>query len=309
MSPTTEIDENITTMPSQMTDVVASALPNGQPQSVILDKFTLFPKLPLELRLIIWALVAPAPAIIIQRKSTVKGRRFHFSRAVPTVLHVCRESRMEYLETGSSDETLERRRAAHPLYKLYFRNRSKKSAGVYMDMDIDSFWGKHYRCSPQFLRTFGHSETLKHIQYTGIFELSLKTTRTGMPLKHLVLSYELFKPLNVYDLAVLTCALPCLEKLTILVTEKDIKSISGGQGPTTYNPEIDEQLDDSGMSSRCTRLVALVRNDARKLDVLKDIFPDRKHPVRKIRFERQFVEMEDLTIPKLPLDALASSAS
>ncbi|CZR66216.1 uncharacterized protein PAC_16117 [Phialocephala subalpina] len=127
----------------QLTDNAAPA-----PCSTPLTEFTLFPKLPIELRLLIWAFAAPAPATVAQRYSHVgsmKGNRWtYLDRAggVPALLHACQDSRKEYLEDdGEYDvEATVVRRRGHPVYKSILTLGIEHRGGAYISTDIDSFW-------------------------------------------------------------------------------------------------------------------------------------------------------------------------
>jgi hypothetical protein len=104
-------------------------------------EFTGFSLLPLEVRMKIWGYAAPEPYTVVQRESRTSRYRYTFSRPVPALLHACRESRYEYLEIDDDDGApLERRRREHPVYKLSFNGRTRRSP-VYFSTDIDTFWG------------------------------------------------------------------------------------------------------------------------------------------------------------------------
>ncbi|CZR59336.1 uncharacterized protein PAC_09228 [Phialocephala subalpina] len=99
-------------MDYSITQELASKAP-AQPSTTTLkaetelfSEFTLFPKLPIELRLLVWTLAAPAPTTIVQRKSSVKGRSYFFDRPVPAFLQACRESRVvtEYKEVSLAEQ-------------------------------------------------------------------------------------------------------------------------------------------------------------------------------------------------------------
>jgi hypothetical protein len=103
-----------------------------------------FDKLPIELRLKIWGMAAPEPAFIVQVPRGKAGKGYTYTRAVPAVLHACRESRNEYLDPGLSEcqESVNRRRKVHPVYKLSFHSSDgSREAPVYFSSDIDTFCG------------------------------------------------------------------------------------------------------------------------------------------------------------------------
>lgn len=154
-----------------------------------LAEFTIFNKLPIELRLRIWAFAAPGPATIAQRSSDVPDRPYYFVRSggVPVLLHVCRESRMEYLEpgVGKDNETINvsRRQHSHPVYKLYFRNDNPNSAGAYMSLEIDTFWPMAYASDidPWYDATASSNTMTRH--YRGACE------EVAHDLKHIAVNF------------------------------------------------------------------------------------------------------------------------
>jgi hypothetical protein len=99
-----------------------------------LTHFTLFLKLPIKLRLIIWRLTTPDPCVIIQYRSRKIKSRFVYKRKVPPVLHTCAESRTEFLDTGTT--TKENR----IVYSLQFRSERLRCSPVFLSFQIDSFW-------------------------------------------------------------------------------------------------------------------------------------------------------------------------
>jgi len=62
------------------------------------DVFYLFPKLPFELRQIIWRYADPDSYTVIQRENTDYFSRLTISRPVPALLHVCKDSCTEYID-------------------------------------------------------------------------------------------------------------------------------------------------------------------------------------------------------------------
>ncbi|KUJ13509.1 uncharacterized protein LY89DRAFT_687579 [Mollisia scopiformis] len=138
----------------------------------------------------IWAFASPEPAFVAQVKSRKVGRRYHQLREIPAVLHTCRESRNEFLETDDpNDISLQRRRLAHPVYKLHFREGSTRNGlrGRFMSSDTDTFW-------PLEIDTIGHafanhfvnpslSPVLRHLTITrcSLDEWELKSLIDKVP--------------------------------------------------------------------------------------------------------------------------------
>ncbi|KAF8856446.1 hypothetical protein BDZ45DRAFT_691821 [Acephala macrosclerotiorum] len=233
-----------------------------QLQPLSFDKFTLFPKLPTELRLAVWAFASPGLAVIIQKMSRVRGRRFHFDRAVPAVLHTCRESREMFLDGGEGDKkktsskkgkgdegAKKYRKRDHPVYKFCFRNQSPKSGGAFFSAGIDSFWGMQY-----------HGKR-------GITNLNV---------------------------------LPNLGTLTVLIPEAELFFGRHGRDVQmgSYEPEVNGELDDSDSASARGHHVSKAKLLTKELDKLKILHPDKSFPVLKFRWEKQFVEVENLNVPK-----------
>jgi hypothetical protein len=107
-------------------------------------QFCPFNRLPTELRMKIWSFAVPEPAWIIQVPHTTKWACFTYTRPVPAILQVCRESRDEYLDTGAIElQALMRgRRKRHPVYKLCFAK--VRESPVYFSYEIDTFCGLRY---------------------------------------------------------------------------------------------------------------------------------------------------------------------
>ncbi|CZR52584.1 uncharacterized protein PAC_02461 [Phialocephala subalpina] len=244
-----------------------------------LTEFLLFPKLPIELRLMVWALAAPEPATVAQRKSRVKGRDFYYLRpgGVPALLHACKESRYEYLEEDTNDKDakaeIESRRRKHPVYKLFFRKYSKTSAGAYMSVDVDTFWAMHFE-----------------------FE-------AASSVKHLAVTYSDFSRVALWSFE-------SLESLTVLVEEKELLERFGG--PITYPAEVDSQMTQlsdmnlaiivSGRQFVMGLTMSIIHGENTKFGSL---------PL-KWRYERQFIRAENLRIPEIedgPKNAGASKAT
>ncbi|CZR58046.1 uncharacterized protein PAC_07936 [Phialocephala subalpina] len=228
---------------------------NDDTKQPTFDKFTFFPKLPIELRLAIWALAAPEPAIIKQRISSVKGRRFHFARTVPVVLHACRESRNQYLNENGNDETLERCCQAYPVYKM-------------------------------------------HSAPGGVLAPTCQPTLT---LSHLILTYDVHCVVGVRDFRMFKKYFSCMKKLTFVVPEADLK-LDDRNRVIVYKPEIDGEMDDSDMRDPVTRPWIFTWRDGLDeiplmLEAAKPVYPDETFPVVKIRFEKQFVEVENVEWP------------
>lgn len=240
--------------------------------------FTLFPKLPLEIRLAIWTLLAPPPAVIIQRLSSKKGRQFRFIREIPVVLHVCRESRIEYLETNDpTDTSLKRRQNAHPVYKLYFGNSTKTGCKVFMS-NFDSVW-------------------------TTWPSLKAKWMKPQPSLKHLFIDLPSNPPTSAYYIE-LNERFPKLEVITFIISLKLLggRSIIGQW--SSYGPEMDGEMDEANLRCPLTSYFLNFKYAckssyaiAEKLGIARGVRQDGNFAVLKFRIEEQFMENENIRFP------------
>lgn len=249
-----------------------------------LNEFVFFPKLPLELRLMIWAMAEPTPAIVAQRKSGIEGRAYYYLRSggVPAVLHVCQESRQEYLEIETNDKVIkaeiEYRRRKHPIYKLCFRTHNKLSPGVYFSVDVDTFWPA----------TKGRSRARER----AVLELS-----NAGSLKYLAITASLYKDLGGSRLIDVISLFPSLETMTILADEAHVLEVNQSSSPLVYKQEVDGRWNTSGIVlpdlARYAR--ACIFYD---VPIIRKKFPEKSIATIKFRFERQFIRAENLDIPE-----------
>jgi hypothetical protein len=114
-------------------------------KSRTLKKFKLFPKLPTEIRLMIWYFCLPGPRVVdvtLRRKATptITGELLDYSRFIssvwlPMILRVCSESR----------------KVARQHYKLAFSKSTKTEsspARIYIDFSKDIVWFDNLRYFP-----------------------------------------------------------------------------------------------------------------------------------------------------------------
>lgn len=124
--------------------VLPSALPAAPPRR--LRRFKLFPKLPVEIRVMIWRLCLPGPRVVdirMRKKSipTTIGEILGVSRFIssvdhPVILHVCSESRS----------------IARQHYRLSFPKKTKAERSppkIYIDFSIDTIWFDNLLYFPQ----------------------------------------------------------------------------------------------------------------------------------------------------------------
>lgn len=178
--------------------------------TVVVDKspkFTLFSKLPMELRLQIWGFAAPDPCVVVQRDIPTSKYRFAFNRPVPAVLHACRESRLEFLD---EDDKLHQNGTAvtrrdHPVYKLHLYAERFQSSPAFFSSGVDTLWGLNY----------GTSYSSKTGLVGGLFWTGVASPDLSSELKHFAYTGLLY---NLYSDPVPICeAFPKLEVLTMII--------------------------------------------------------------------------------------------
>lgn len=259
-------------------------------------EFTLFPKLPIELRLLIWSFATPEPAIVVQRKSSFKGRRFFFDRPVPAILQANQESRNEFIESEPDKKNklpkaaqlrLERHRHDHPVYKMCFRNRSRLSAGAYFSAAIDSLLGMAYEMKEK--KDASGAIISSSSLYLGVTDLSV-----GSTLKHLILTQNNARVVDKAELIALSKIFPNLETLTLLLQDEVFDPSNQGPYPLTYPPETNGQLSLDGLEpiQVISITIAMIANVS--LAQVQTTNPMMRFPVLKFRFEQQFRANENI---------------
>ncbi|KAH8687264.1 hypothetical protein BGZ60DRAFT_4995 [Tricladium varicosporioides] len=257
-------------------------------------KFALFPELPLELRLRVWGYAAPEPQLIVQRRSEKNNSRFTYRRKVPSVLHACRESRLEYLEAKREEDqaSADRRRQSHPLYKLCFQTKKVRCSPAYYSNDIDMFYGTE---DPGTMGNHGPWWRRQYftVKYNGMTELNISPS-----LKHLVIEIGEFRldgevlALYIYN------GFPKLETLTCLVKPYVGLYQYIWRQPLTYiPPEIDGVMDMDNLRDPHRQEYIL-----RKEMVIASFekmcslhYPNWTPPVLKFRFWDQFKQATNYT--------------
>lgn len=105
------------------------------------DQFSRFSDLPPELRVAIWILSLPPPFLLAERSLSITNRDEPMrilktnpisnfftpsKRSVPSVLHVCRESRSEFLAMGKTQtESQMVKRNGHRVYSYFLLDKNK----------------------------------------------------------------------------------------------------------------------------------------------------------------------------------------
>ncbi|KAH6682644.1 hypothetical protein B0J14DRAFT_673019 [Halenospora varia] len=251
--------------------------------------FTLFPELPLELRLKIWGYAAPEPQLIVQRRSEKNNSRFTYRRKVPAILHACRESRLEYLDTGKQEDqaSADRRRQSHPLYKLCFQSDRVRSSPVYFSNDIDMFYGAEDPGKMGFRRAEWRQRQFD-IKYHGMTELDISDS-----LKHLVIEVGELTERGDLIARLIHQGFPKLEKLTCLV-----KPGAYHWPPVRPGPEVDGAMDLDSLQVVFYRRV-YNENKNRLTDMFERTcsadYPHWTPPTLKFRFREQFTQASTYT--------------
>jgi hypothetical protein len=245
-------------------------------------------------RLKIWGFAAPDPYIVVQRHFIGAKHSYSYIRPVPAVLHVCKESRLEFLEAEDTtiNKSSVRRRQDHPVYKLSFRGRLRSSPVFFSNVDI--FWGTQYSVVPYRRGSpYGWAQ-----YYSGIASLDIAKS-----LRHLVVINH---ARDIADTNFFHKAFPKLETLTFLI-----------QGPASHpgsnqryvwlngttvtlggplSPETDGELSTVTFSSSSKAIFEQHRAQINALLTRgKEKYPDWTPPVLKLRFLSQFMENERLT--------------
>ncbi|KUJ13507.1 uncharacterized protein LY89DRAFT_737486 [Mollisia scopiformis] len=270
---------------NQNTVPLSSAPLIEQPSSTLaLQKFTIFTNLPQEIRLLIWARAAPPPSVISQNSLVDSfGYKYYTHRrggGVPAILHVCSESRYEFLaRDGDDEDALEIRRRVHPVYKLYFK--TKRSLGVYMSLDIDSFWCLKYGAKNFNSIRSSNYYCMRHLVIT------IRGVSFGRP----ALGSSSFW-LSQAELLSLSQHLPRLETLTILIKEREFQMCTYHWVPLA--PEVNGNLDESAFNNAQCWLIARVKVFDAVMAELRVKHPTTKFPSLKYRFEQQFMANENM---------------
>ncbi|KUJ13505.1 uncharacterized protein LY89DRAFT_672713 [Mollisia scopiformis] len=278
--------------------VIAQQSPSVPP-ALTLTEFKKFNELPVELRLIIWSMAAPPPATISQHISRVKGRGHYWNRAggIPAVLHACAESRREYLEYDTDDETtkvaFEGRRRDHPLYKLHFKNRLKASAGCYMSLEIDTYWPARAQELKEYRSDISGEPELSKFRTAAELDIA-----SG--LQHLALLQH-DRPedcVDFDDLLYFAKKCPLLKTLTVVLqsrrNEESWRVRGGLYTPEVMGPwglevslEVDEVTFESNRAKRTRELITEME------EMMKD-HPEKSFPFMKLRIQFQFSQAEKL---------------
>jgi len=250
-------------------------------------KFTLFNKLPLELRLHIWGFAAPDPRVIVQSGSSHPKGRHPYVRdgsKVPGVLHACRESRNEFLETddASNDVTLARRRRAHPVYKLHIiddEQTQHKPSPVFFSCDVDTLWPLNPLLGNRFNYPFSGTACLD----------------IAKDLKHLALHWQF---ISWSDWDWWSAQFPNLESVTILQEDRPWDPRNRKVVTVDCPPEIDGQLSIIGIPESQKSYLLGMRSSRHLQKRFEEQKLHRKLPLIKLRFKNQFIVNEGLIPPQ-----------
>ncbi|KUJ13504.1 uncharacterized protein LY89DRAFT_672712 [Mollisia scopiformis] len=289
-------------VPAEQPSTTTITHPTSSPDVGIPTTLHGFKNFPLEVRLMIWALAAPPPAVIVQCKSRIEGRPFFWNRAggVPAVLHACRESRAEYLEIEPSNDAerheIEARRRKHPLYKMTFRTRRLDSPGCYMALEIDTYMpldGEVFRWKTSKFRTASMLRFLKEVKYLAVG------------------NHHVYHPLVVRRLVEICPQLRCLT-ITLWdesfdaarsIAEQYGAEVDGEWGLELSTRVVDPiRLEGMRQSVPFDMLLLDEDNDSMRVDVSQEkrYYPNTIVPPVKFRFAKQFIHVVQLdTFPDM----------
>jgi hypothetical protein len=200
------------------------------------------------------------------------------------VLHACRESRNEFLETddASNDVILARRRRAHPVYKLHIiddEQTQHKPSPVFFSCDVDTLWPWSHMPGDRFSYPFSGTACLD----------------IANDLKHLALPWKF---ISWSDWDWWNAQFPKLESVTILQSDKRWDPRVKQSVIVDYPPEIDGQLSIIGIPES-QKSYRLGMHHSRQLqERFEEQKLHRKLPLLKLRFENQFIVNEGLIPPQ-----------
>lgn len=215
------------------------------------EGFQLFAQLPADIRIKIWSLVTLNPSVIAMReagKSDKTGEtipKYRFTRTIPAVLHACRESRYEFLDTNEEENgTALVRKRDHPTYKAYFTGVGHVSSPVLFSQEIDRMWGMICHWSVPIFYEYidtNHESVIIECDYFGLtrLELTAKLERLDLYLDRNILGILPEFP----SLKVLTFLVPIFIYESL---EMDDQQNSGG---TLVRPEVNGEINTEGLHS------------------------------------------------------------
>lgn len=105
---------------------------SNKPHQEVGSSFPQFPRLPLELRYLVWEAAIPEPAIVPRSWNSTFG--YTLQRSVPSVLQACSESRRLLIAPARSSHA-----ASSPKYQLVQRH-GRNDEGVYLNWRAESMW-------------------------------------------------------------------------------------------------------------------------------------------------------------------------
>ncbi|KAF8857811.1 hypothetical protein BDZ45DRAFT_802998 [Acephala macrosclerotiorum] len=272
-------------------------LPGPVSKSVPATEFVLFPKLPTEIRLLIWGFVTPEPAFVVESPSRSRLKRnsqFAYTRPNPAILQVCREARYEWLGianpiTASTGSPLEDRN--HHLYKWHCPEGrgTRRRAGFWMMPEIDTLWN-HTRFRPTRQSTTFQG-TLRHLAVlAGCLVSSTRFTET--------------------DLDRVCAAYPALETITIMISRRSLEEHFPALPPWPYADEVNGHLRSWKIATKVHPDKLVQWESIKSSRELQDVnnmitswrasHPGRTLPEIKWRFQQQVFDTENVVLPAPP---------
>lgn len=265
--------------------------------------FTLFSKLPLDIRLHIWSMVELEPCVITQCMTGKRRPMFKFPRSIPAILRTCRESRYEFLDSNNykphynqfrrwrnqdpDDGQVVIHKRDHPTYKLFFTGNSQKhiSLPVFLSTEIDTFWGCHCIKEPgiSFSYTKPTGEILTYdCHYSRFAQMDIVSRLEN------VVMYTDFNFIGILPY------LPCLKNLTFVYSSYLYDSrdpiFPHTFGRPILGPEVEGEISTEGLPWAFRRQLEYDRH--RIADLISQLaarYPDLASPVIKFRAVEQYV--------------------
>lgn len=255
-------------------------------------QFPQFSRLPAEIRMKIWSFVELEPAVIVQYMTREKDVQYKFSRSIPPVLHACRESRFEFLDTGVEGEKKNGmdvvHKQAHPTYKLYFTGPGHMSYPVFFAPEIDRMWAMHCPGQPRgwYTKT-DHRGQSTRIDY-DYFGLTQMDNASKLERLDLFLDRNIVGNLHLFpNLKVLTFIVPACEY-------DESETIANMFFPsTTLGPEVDGQIDTEALTDELSKSVRFERTCLKEdIEEQMKLHPNWTPPVILFRASEQYGKSE-----------------
>ncbi|CZR52580.1 uncharacterized protein PAC_02457 [Phialocephala subalpina] len=262
-----------------------------------LTEFTLFPELPIELRVIVWRHAAnnQPGGVLVQHLSAKPLKGYTLTRKIPGLLQACQESRNELL-IREKNQAVE-----HRTYGLVTLTQRDGGTPVPFSPEIDTFWAAIYK------KGLPKSHTLHYNVFSALADLLFAASLRFLAVKNMP-PVEMFAS-QIIGASAICC--PNLEVLTVLVSpEYNLHSpnVSNfvGSGTIVAGPEVNESLDVNSLSGlHLSYFTYLEHMYSQAMKSHKVFHLAWEEPRIKFRLLNQFMAAERMTLSQ---DALKSMA-